>query len=69
MKTVLSILAIIYVAVGLYFWVRNLIIVQIKEKELPEDEKYTLAVKVSGSILLLFMWVIAWPIVLWKVTK
>jgi hypothetical protein len=49
--------------------VRNLIIVQIKEKELPEDEKYTLAVKVSGSILLLFMWVIAWPVVLWKVTK
>lgn len=69
MKTVLIILAIIYVAIGLYYWARNLIIVQIKEKELPEDEKYTLAVKVSGSILLLFMWVIAWPIVLWKVTK
>ena len=69
MKTLLIILAIIYVAVGLYFWVRNLIIVQIKEKELPEDEKYNMAAKVSGSILLLFMWVIAWPIVLWKVTK
>lgn len=69
MKTLLIILAIIYVAIGLYYWARNLIIVQIKEKELPEDEKYTLAVKVSGSILLLFMWVIAWPIVLWKVTK
>lgn len=69
MKTVLIILAIIYVAIGLYFWMRNLIIVQSKEKELPEDEKYILVAKVSGSILLLFMWVIAWPIVLYKVTK
>jgi NADH:ubiquinone oxidoreductase subunit 2 (subunit N) len=69
MKTVLIILAIIYVAIGLYFWVRNLIIVQTKEKELPEDEKYTLAAKVSGSILLLFMWVIAWPIIIYKVRE
>jgi len=68
MKTVI-ILAIIYVAIGLYFWVRNLTIVQIKEKELPENEKYTSADKVFGSILLLFMWVIAWPVVIWKVRK
>ena len=69
MKTLLIILAIIYVAIGLYFWVKNLRIVQIKEEELPENERYTPAAKVSGSILLLFMWVIAWPIIIIKVTR
>lgn len=67
MKTVLIILAIIYVAIGLYYWVKNLIIAYTKEKALPG--RYNLAVILIGSLVLLFMWVIAWPIIIWKVGK
>ena len=67
MKTVLIILAIIYVAIGVHYWVKNLIIMYIKEKTL--SERYNLAEILIGSLVLLLMWVFAWPIVLYKVTK
>lgn len=67
MKTVLIILAIIYVAIGVHYWVKNLIIAHLKEKTSPE--RYNLAEILIGSLVLLLMWVIAWPIVLLKVTK
>lgn len=63
---IIIILAIIYVAIGLYFWVRNLIIVQTKEKELPENEKYSTASKIFGSIILFVIWVLAWPVLLYR---
>lgn len=66
MKALLIILVVIYVAIGLGYWSNHLRIMQMRKEDMPE---YSLFTRIFGSIVLMIVWVVGWPVIKYIVEK